>query len=252
MTKTLSKFLILLFVSSVFVSCKINNEPEVIKVSEDLQLIKINEHSYIHVSEIYLENGKKFLSNGFVYINDTEAYVFDTPANDKATIALIDWLQNNQKVTIKGVIFNHFHRDCIEGMDIFKSHDIPCIASTKTASFMEMDKSDAPDRTFENNLELKLGNKTIINTFFGEAHTRDNIISYFPEEQLIFGGCMIKSLNARKGNLADANVLVWSKTVSKIKEKYPNVQVVIPGHGKHGDQSLLEYTIALFNPESSK
>ncbi|WP_109299026.1 subclass B1 metallo-beta-lactamase [Aquimarina sp. AU474] len=252
MTKTLSKLLTLVSFSLLLYSCNTNKEVETIEISEDLQLIKINDHSYIHISEIYLESGNKFPSNGFVYINNSEAYVFDTPANDKATIALINWLQNTQKVTIKGVIFNHFHRDCIEGMDIFKSHDIPCIASGKTLFLMNEAKSDTPDRVFENRSKLKLGNKTIINTFFGEAHTSDNIISYFPEEEIIFGGCMIKSLDAKKGNLADANISQWSETVSKIKKEHPNVKVVIPGHGKHGGQDLLDYTIALFNTQSNK
>ncbi len=246
MIKTSIKLFLVFILCLSFASCNKNKSSETIYISEDLQLTKINDHSYIHVSSITLESGSIYPCNGFIYLHNNEAYVFDTPANDLATAELIDWLQNDQKVTIKGVVFNHFHRDCNEGMDVFKNNNIPCIASKKTATYMHMQKYDAPDRVFENDLELTLGKKSIMNTFFGEAHTSDNIISYFPDEKIIFGGCMIKSLDAKKGNLADANINEWSNTISKIKKAYPEVKVVIPGHGKHGDQSLLDYTISLF------
>ncbi len=248
---TAKKYLLLLPIFAVlfFTSCNKVKESEVFTISEELQITKINEHSYIHISYLNLKNGATFPCNGFIHVNNNEAYVFDTPANDQATTELIDWLQNDQKATIKGVVFNHFHKDCLEGMDIFQKNNIPCIASKKTASYMQLESYNSPDQAFENELTLKLGDKEIINKYYGEAHTRDNIISYFPEENLIYGGCMIKSLNATKGNLADANVAEWSKTVSKIKKAYPKIKIVIPGHGEYGGSDLLDYTISLFKIE---
>jgi len=243
-----SKIVLLLIVLLVF-SCKKKVSIEQIEISEDLQLIKLNDHSYIHISKITLSNGNKFPCNGFVYINKKEAYVFDTPSTDQATSELINWLQNEQKVTIKGVVFNHFHNDCTEGIEVFKEHGVPSIANKKTAALMLKKGYLKPDQVFENSLELHLQNKTIINRFFGEAHTLDNITSYFPDDQIIFGGCMIKSLTASKGNLADANTDEWSNTVLKIKKAYPKAKIVIPGHGDYGDQQLLDYTISLFKTE---
>jgi metallo-beta-lactamase class B len=62
----------------------------------------------------------------------------------------------------------------------------------------------------------------------------------------LFGGCLIKSVGAGKGNLADAHVEAWPASVEKVKSAYPNAKVVVPGHGKHSDRQLLEYTIQLF------
>ncbi|WP_299440672.1 subclass B1 metallo-beta-lactamase [uncultured Aquimarina sp.] len=242
--------LVLIIVCVLFLSsCKNKSSQENIHISENLQLVKLNTHSYIHVSYITLKNGAKFPCNGFVYINNNEGYIFDSPANDKATVELIDWFQGEQKINIKGVVFNHFHDDCIKGIEIFKENGIPSIASNLTEKRMIQEGSYVPDQTFDNYLELKLGEKTIINSFFGEAHSNDNITSYFPQDKILFGGCMIKSLNAKKGNLADANISEWSNTVSKIKKAYSDVEIVIPGHGDLGDQNLLEYTINLFKAE---
>jgi len=62
----------------------------------------------------------------------------------------------------------------------------------------------------------------------------------------MFGGCLIKELNATKGYLGDANTKDWSSTVLKVKSAYPNVKIIVPGHGNYGDQKLLDYTIQLF------
>ncbi len=241
-------FVFLLLVTSSF-SCKKENDNLDIMVSEELIIKKLSDHSYIHISDLTLKNGTKVACNGFIYIHNKEAYIFDTPANDIATTDLIQWLQKDKKTIIKGVVFNHFHADCNEGMDVFKKEGIPTIASKKTAKLMALHKYPEPNLLFKEQLTLTLGNKTIINTFMGEAHTVDNIVSYFPDEELIFGGCMIKSRNATKGNLADANIKEWSATVSKIKEAYPKTKTVIPGHGEHGNTELLDYTISLFKAE---
>ncbi|MDH7445927.1 subclass B1 metallo-beta-lactamase [Aquimarina sp. 2201CG14-23] len=248
--KKTAKLLLIIVCFLCVASCKKTFDNEQIHISEDLQLIRLNEHSYIHTSYITLKSGSTFPCNGFVYLNKNEAYIFDSPASDIATTELISWIQKEQKATIKGVVYNHFHSDCTKGMYIFKENKIPTIASTKTKELLIKEKAPIPDQVFNEKIALQLHTKSIYNSFFGEAHTIDNIVSYFPEEKILFGGCMIKSIDAKKGNLADANLLEWSNTVAKIKKVYPDVEIVIPGHGKSGDQSLLDYTINLFNTEN--
>ncbi len=72
------------------------------------------------------------------------------------------------------------------------------------------------------------------------------MVGYFPKEKAMFGGCLIKEMNATKGYLGDANVKTWSATVEKVKAKYPDAKIVIPGHGEIGGEELLDYTIKLF------
>ncbi|WP_025739710.1 subclass B1 metallo-beta-lactamase [Aquimarina pacifica] len=217
-----------------------------INVSENLKIMKLSEHSYIHTSTITLDNGATFGCNGFIYRNNDEVYIFDSPANDQALIELIQWLQKELKVTIKGVIFNHFHEDSTRGIAIYKKNGILTIGSKKTAKLLITEKREQPDQIFDTSLTLQLGDKTILNSFFGEAHTQDNIVSYFPDEELLFGGCMLKSLKASKGNIDDANLQEWSNTITKIKQAYPKLKTAIPGHGNYGDSELLDYTISLF------
>ena len=103
-----------------------------------------------------------------------------------------------------------------------------------------------PQNGFNDSLKLSLGNTYDFVKYFVQGHTKDNVVGYFPSENILFGGCLIKELEATKGYLGDANIAEWSNTVEKIKIQYPNVKIVIPGHGAIGGKDLLDYTINLF------
>jgi glyoxylase-like metal-dependent hydrolase (beta-lactamase superfamily II) len=57
---------------------------------------------------------------------------------------------------------------------------------------------------------------------------------------------MVKSLQSKNPGFTEyANMKAWPKSVQAVLEKYPDALVVIPGHGRHGDISLLYHTIEL-------
>lgn len=62
-----------------------------------------------------------------------------------------------------------------------------------------------PQQGFDSFLELEVGGESVYVDFLGEGHTCDNVIGYFPLEDIMFGGCLIKEVGAGKGNLAEAN-----------------------------------------------
>ena len=179
-------------------------------------------------------------------MNDGKAVVFDSPSDPGVAKELISWLSESNELKITAFIVNHFHVDCTGGIEAFHHKGITSYANRKTFDQIT-DRNKLPRQTFEDKLTLKVGSGSVINRYFGEAHTTDNIVSYIPDEAILFGGCMIKSVDAAKGNLQDANLAEWANTVSKIKKAYPQLKVVIPGHGEAGDAALLDYTIELFS-----
>ena len=237
--------LIILLFSVLLLSCKSQNGNRTYS-SETLKIIPISQNSYIHVSYLQTEDYGKVACNGLVYMNAGDAVVFDTPIDTETSNELIDWITKTKEHKIKAVVVNHFHDDCLGGVDAFHQLNIPSYANNKTIELAKKEGNPLPQIGFDQVNEIILGNKKIINRHFGEAHTRDNIVSYIPSEHLLFGGCPVKSLNATKGYLGDANTDEWSSTISKIKTAYPDLKIVIPGHGDHGGTELLDYTISLF------
>ena len=221
-------------------------EQNILYQSETLEVHQITERVFVHISFLVVQPYGKVACNGMVFIRKGEALIFDSPANEAATNELISWIEESQKSTIKGVVATHFHIDCLGGLDIFHAQKIPSYAHTKTIDLAKAKQEVVPQIGFEEDYVLKIGGKKVTTLFFGEGHTVDNVVGYIRSEKALFGGCLIKSMGAGKGNLADANVEAWSNTVRKIKKKYPKLQHVVPGHGKTGGIELLDYTIDKF------
>jgi metallo-beta-lactamase class B len=93
---------------------------------------------------------------------------------------------------------------------------------------------------------LQAGGIKVTNQFLGEGHTKDNFVAYVPSDKVLFGGCMIKALDASNGYLGDANIAAWSAAIQKVKSTFPEIVIVIPGHGKVGGVDLLDYTAGMF------
>ena len=239
-------FLYSLIFSTTLLGCAETKTDNEVYKSETLLIIRISEHTYQHISFLDTENWGKVSCNGMIVVNKNEAIVFDTPPDNETSSELIEWITKSLNSKIMAVISTHYHIDNLGGLDEFHRQGIASHAFYKTVQLAKENSYPVPQNSFDEYLELKVGNEKVHINFFGEGHTCDNIIGYFPLENVMFGGCLIKASGDGKGNLAEANVEKWPETVRNIKIKYPNANTVIPGHGKTGSAELLDYTINLF------
>ena len=218
--------------------------------SEALKVQPLTEGVYVHISYLQTETWGLVPCNGMVYVQGGEAIVFDTPTDSATSEKLIHLIEKDWKKRIKAVVVNHFHTDCLGGLGAFHRHKIPSYAHQLTIELArENDDAVLPQNGFDKMLDLPCGDRVVQNRFFGEGHTRDNIVSYLPAEQALFGGCLVKTMDAGKGYLGDANTAAWSATVEKVKKAYPEVKFVVPGHGATGGIELLDFTAQLFQTE---
>lgn len=221
-------------------------KPVIVYQTDKLIITRLSENVFEHTTFLSTQDFGNVPCNGMIVRDGEETIVFDTTVDDETSEALIEWITNSLNCSIKALVVTHFHIDCLGGIAAFSNKQIPSYAHDRTIGLAVQNGFQAPDNGFHDSLTLTVGNKIETATFFGEGHTRDNIVVYFPSEKALFGGCLIKELKAGKGNLSDANEKAWSETVRKIKTTYPDVTTVIPGHGKTGTKKLLDYTIRLF------
>jgi len=244
------KILLLTAITITNLNCsktkKVELQPKKVHKSENLIITQISENSFVHTSFKQTNDFGNVPCNGLIVRDKNEVIIFDTPTNDKNAEELIKWIKETLQCKINAIIPTHFHDDCLGGLKVFHYNNIPSYAYFKTIELAKENNLVVPKNSFTDALTLKVGNEIIIAKFFGEGHTKDNIVGYFPSENIVFGGCLIKELKASKGYLGDANVSSWSTTVEKVKKEYPKVKIVVPGHGDYGDAKLLEYTINLF------
>ncbi len=219
---------------------------EIIYNTDTLKIKKLKTNVFQHISFMQTNDFGKVAANGMVYFSKNEAIVFDTPVNNEASKELIHWIQekNNKKIMV--VVATHFHDDCLAGIETFHNNNISSYASKLTIELAKKDGKTPPIKSFKSKKKFKVGNTKVLVKHFGEGHTKDNIVGYISNQETLFGGCLVKCLGANEGYLGDANVSEWSETIAKIKEAFPNLELIIPGHGNSGDTALLDYTIKLF------
>lgn len=214
--------------------------------SEDLVIIQISDNAFLHTSYLQTNDFGNVPCNGMVVRNSNEVVIFDTPTNNKSAEELIKFLTEKLHCKINAIVPTHFHDDCLGGLAAFHKSKIPSFGNLSTIELAKANNVVVPQNGFNDSLKLRLGNTYAVVKYFGQGHTKDNVVGYFLKENILFGGCLIKELQATKGYLGDANVGEWSSTVDKVKKEYPNVKIVIPGHGEIGGVELLDYTIKLF------
>ena len=156
-------------------------------------------------------------------MEDGEAIVIDTPIDSVSTEELINFIHTQLDATIKIVIPTHYHIDCIGGLDVFLADEIPTAASLRPISQLptELDKVKF---TFYSDMLISVGKHEISIFYPGPGHTQDNIVAYYPEDQMLFGGCLVKAKGATKGNLKDANTAEWSYSIERIEMKFPEIE----------------------------
>ncbi len=235
--------LITIIIACASVNCGSFERRDRIRVSDDLEIIKLSGHSYVHISYAEMPGFGRFASNGYIYTDNGEALLFDTPVNDAITGQLTEWMTAALRVRIVGFVPNHWHDDCMGGLRQIHALKIPSYANERTIAIAKKKRLPVPQHGFRDSLTLKAGSGSVICRYHGPAHSGDNIVVWAPSEKVLFAGCMVKDLASKKpGNLSDANISEWPKTIERLISEYPAAKTVLPGHGKFGGIELLAHT----------
>ncbi len=214
-----------------------------IVINKDIELLKLSEYAYVHISYDSLPEYGRFSSNGLVYLQNGKAFLFDTPHNEEITKVLVDYIKESLHAKVIGFVPNHYHRDCMGGLGYIKEKRIPSYAHIKTVEIAKKKNYPIPKQWFLDSLIVDFEEKEIQLFYLGAGHSEDNIVAWIPSERILFAGCMVKSLDSKgKGNITDADEIAWPITISKVISKFPNAWIVIPGHGSIGSIDLLYYT----------
>lgn len=214
--------------------------------TDQLEIIQLKDGLFLHISQIALSNGNRFPCNGLIYVDQGEAVVFDTPASDEGTSELMAWMEKKQ-MRLMAVVPNHYHEDCVKGLSQMIKKGALVYLNIRTYAQLEVPEDLGPYRVFDSIQEFQVGRKTVVNRYFGPAHSSDNIVSYLPSEKVLFGGCQVKAMGAGRGNLADANTKLWPVQAKAIKTNFPEAEIIVPGHGSWGNHGLLDFTAELFS-----
>ena len=245
---------------------------ERISLSDDIQIQPVEEGVWLVVHRFAGGNNSLLVQCG-----ERDVVWCDTPCTNEATAQVLDWLRE----TISDVniiqINTGFHNDNLGGNGVLQERGIPCYGSDLTPQLIEKDWPKTvqkvlpyfsrpsnlryrdvlrtqvltpPNRLFplQEGLTLDVGGQAVEVYFPGPTHTLDNTVVYFPQRQLLYGGCMVKAMDARNpGFTGDADTAFWPVALERILQRYPKARLVVPGHGTWGNLDLVRHTLDLCN-----
>ena len=241
--KKLIACVLFISISFIFINCEKKEEIKRILISDDIELIKLSDKAYVHISTMEVPHWGKVTANGLILIDGNEAFLFDTPWNDSQTEKLVKWIDDTLSAKVITFVPGHWHGDNIGGLNYLHSIGVKSYANQMTIDLAEAKGMPVPQNGFVDLLELNLNGNKVYCHYYGGAHSADNIVIWIPSEEILFGGCMIRDINSTGlGNTSDAKVDEWLPTIEKVIENFPNAKIVIPGHGEIGGIELLEHT----------
>jgi len=239
-------FLIVTFLTSFNLSAQretqLDND-KIDRVDNNIVITGLTDKAYL-IQSSYAGNGH-LDCNHLLIVDSKDIVLVNTPASDSLTAIMLNCLEKKFKRKVTKVIVSHFHDDSSGGLHEISKRGINSFGLNKTRDLL-MPENKYVDFIFNDYLTIPLQTTQLELFYPGAGHSIDNIVIWLPDEKILFGGCLMKSLEATdKGNIKDADLQAWPISVQRVKDKFKNVKIVIPGHFAIGDSTVINHTIEL-------
>lgn len=95
---------------------------------------------------------------------------------------------------------------------------------------------DPPDRTFDDEVTIDVGGRTVELRYLGRGHTDNDIVVRVPDASVLFAGDLLE--NGAPPYFGDGFPIDWPDSVERLLELVDGP--VVPGHGDAADRSFVE------------
>jgi metallo-beta-lactamase class B len=223
-------------------SAALDLRPDDVRLASDVLVRRLAPGLWLHVT---LGPGEVPANGILLETPDGGTVLFDSGWNDRHAVALADWARDSLRRPVRRAVYTHSHSDRAGGHRALAARGIPASSLALTSALVarEITGVAAPDSVPGLTAAPVRDAAGFELLFPGHGHTPDNIVVYFPAQRVLHGGCLVKSDTATTtGNVADADVGNWPLAVARVRRAYPEVRVVVPGHGAIGGPSALSWT----------
>ena len=190
--------------------------------------------------------GQPVPANGLYMITPGGAVVIDTPWDTTQFAPLLDSIRLRHGKEVVLCLATHSHADRTAGFDFMREKGVKTFSSEQTYQLSRAGGYKLAEFRFRKDTTFAVGGRSFTAFYPGEGHTRDNIVVWFPEARILYGGCLVKSTEATDlGNVSEANVAAWPATMKNLSRQFPRPRYVIPGHQDWTSTGSLRHTVEL-------
>lgn len=216
------------------------------------KMTKLTDKVYIHTTYKRLGTDP-FPSNGLILNTDAGVVLIDTGWDIPQTEEILQWVKSNLHKPVVRCIVTHSHDDRVGGVSVLNAAGIPTLGTSLTAEKAKASGFIGVEGILPRDSVFNIGTCSIETYFAGRGHTEDNIVVWFSGERVLFGGCLVKSVEAEDlGYTKDAYLSDWKATIEHLMKKFPDAAYIIPGHQAWTSKEALIHTIELLESKRSK
>lgn len=212
------------------------------------KLQKIADGVWVHTSAYRFPGGDTVPSNGLLVEDEDGLILVDTAWGEMATASLLENIKEQTGKDVTKLVVTHHHYDRLAGVDILERKGVEVISHPTTARLSADKGMPMPDTSVSALATAPARTKfgAVEVAYPGTGHTEDNLIVYVPAAKVLFGGGLVRGADQTSlGNIKDADLEAWQKSLGWMKATYKDAKLVVPGHGKGGNLSLLDATYGL-------
>jgi len=191
-------------------------------------------------------DGYQVSANGMYLVTSSGVVMFDTPWDTTQFQPLLDSIQlrHNKKVVL--CFATHWHSDKTAGLEYYRQQGIKTYTTVLTDELSKQNNKKRAEFLMTSDTVFHVGQYAFETYYPGQGHTADNIVIWFKQEKILYGGCLIKGAEDESlGYLGDANVMTYASTLKNVQKKCRKPKFIIVAHSDWKNLNSLKHSLQM-------
>ena len=232
---------IILTIAFIFSLTRIFGQAEEAK----LKISHLTGDFYIYTTYNTYEESQ-VLANGMYLVTNNGVVMFDTPWDTTQFQPLLDSIKLKHNKSVVMCFATHWHSDKTAGLEYYRQQGIKTYTTVLTDELSKRNNKKRAEFLMAKDTVFTVGQFSFETYYPGEGHTADNIIIWFKKEKILYGGCLLKGVDAENlGYLGDANVREYASTLKKVQKKCRKPRFIIIAHSDWKNINSLKHSLRM-------
>ena len=160
-------------------------------------------------------------ANGMYVVTNKGVVMFDTPWDTTQFQPLLDSIKLRHNKMVVMCIATHWHSDKTAGLEYYRQQGIKTYTTVLTDELSKRNDKKRAEFLMTKDTVFNIGQYYFRTFYPGQGHTVDNIVIWFKQEKILYGGCLIKGADDDNlGYLGDGNVMEYASTLRKVQKEF--------------------------------
>jgi len=185
-------------------------------------------------------------ANGMYLLTENGVVMFDTPWDTTQFQPLLDSIKLKHNKTVVMCFATHWHSDKTAGLEYYRQLGIKTYTTVLTDELSKKNNKKRAEFLMTKDTVFNAGQYSFETYFPGQGHTEDNIVIWFKQEKILYGGCFIKSADDENlGFFDDGDVTAYASTLKNVQKKCRKPNFIIVAHSDWGNINSLKHSIMM-------